>query len=270
MDEQTTVDSDSPAGAPPAAADGTPVGLPAGERPVSGADGAAGQSPLGVVQTPPHGLAEHTDAAEQPGLESDRVGAVSVEVLTRLENRLDETLRLAQRRDELVDRLHKENQQLRQGELQTAMLPLLRDLMRLHDDLERIIAVDPGSQDTVLIRDALADALARNGITQFAPGENDSFDSALHAAVGAEPTDDPQSDRTICAVRRAGFRREDGSIVRVADVTVRKYRSGSPPESGSSPLSESAATGTTASGPPRPTDPNIAGASASNIDNERN
>ena len=188
--------------------------------------------------------------------------AVPGEVLARLEDRLDEALRLARRRDELIDKLHSENQRLRQGELHTAMLPLLRDLMRLHDDLERIVEVDPAAHDTVLIRDALADALARNGITRFVPGESEPFDSAQHAAVGSEPVDDPQRDRTICAVRRAGFRRDDGSIVRVADVAVRRYRSAAP--------SDSVAAGATAGDPEPRTDASAAGAIDSNIDNERN
>jgi molecular chaperone GrpE (heat shock protein) len=156
---------------------------------------------------------------EPPG-----AGTVPVELVRALEQRLEEALRLAQRRDELVDRLHAENRQLREGELRSAMLPLLRDLMRLHDDLDRITAVDPAANDAALVRDAITDTLARNGVSSFAPRPADPFDSSRHAAVGTDLTDDQRIDRTIATVRRAGFRHDDGSIVRAADVTVYKYR----------------------------------------------
>jgi molecular chaperone GrpE (heat shock protein) len=182
---------------------------------------------------PEEGSASREDPGEEPesadqatGAETDAAGAsdtVPIAVLERLEARLDNAVALAQRRDDLVDLLHKENQQLRQGELHSAMLPLVRDLMRLHDDLERIIEVDPDVGDAVLIRDALSDALARNGIVKFLPSLAEPFDAIRHGAVGTEPTGDPERDRTIAAARRAGFRRDDGSIVRVADVIVCKY-----------------------------------------------
>lgn len=140
------------------------------------------------------------------------------------ERRLDEALALAKRRDELVDRLHNENQSLRGGELQTAMLPLLRDLMRLIDDLAQILESDPQARDVDFVRGALEDILRRYGVAGFAPAPHDRFDSALHAAVGVEPTADPEGDRTVAAVRRRGYRRDDGTIVRAADVTVRRYR----------------------------------------------
>lgn len=180
----------------------------------------------GLPETPP---ADTEPAPEEPAPDA---------VVTRLEQRLDQALQLAQRRDDLVDRLHSENQQLREGELQAALLPLLRDLMRLHDDLEQIIAVASDARDAVLIRDALADILARNGVTKFTPTDGSAFDSALHAAVGAEPTDDEHADRTIQSVRRAGFVRDDGSTVRVADVIVWKFRP-RPPESADTETDES-------------------------------
>jgi molecular chaperone GrpE (heat shock protein) len=151
-------------------------------------------------------------------------GMASLEQFARLDRRLEEALRLAKHRDELVDKLHRENQQLRQGELQIAMLPLLRDLMRLLDDLELILESDPEASDVDFVRGALVDILGRNGITGFVPAKHEPFDSAIHAAVGTEPTAERLSDRTVCTVRRGGFRRDDGSIVRVADVTVHRYQ----------------------------------------------
>ncbi len=149
--------------------------------------------------------------------------------IARLEQRLDQALALAARRDDLVDKLHGENQQLRHGELQAAILPLLRDLMRLHDDLEQIISVAPESADAVLIRDALSDILARHGIEKFAPAGGEPFDSARHTAVAAESIATDEGDRTIHAVRRPGFVRDDGSVIRTAEVIVYRHRPQEPP-----------------------------------------
>jgi molecular chaperone GrpE (heat shock protein) len=152
------------------------------------------------------------------------IGQAPNEATARLERRLDQVLQLAQRRDELIERLHNENQQLRKGELQVAMLPLLRDLMRLHDDLEQIVALPSESRDAILIRDTLSDVLARNGVTKFIPTEGEVFDSTRHTAVGTQPTEDERADRTVQTVLRAGFLRDDGSTVRVADVVVRRFQ----------------------------------------------
>jgi molecular chaperone GrpE (heat shock protein) len=169
-------------------------------------------------------------------------GAAS-EQLTRAELRLEEALALAQRRDELVDRLHRENQQLRQGELQSAMLPLLRDLMRLLDDLEQILQNDPEARDLDFVRGAIEDILSRHGICGFTPKQHDPFDSTIHAAIGTVPASHPQQDRTICAVRRKGFRRDDGSIVRAADVTVYRHRPGTPADLAVEPSARESAGG---------------------------
>jgi molecular chaperone GrpE (heat shock protein) len=193
------------------------------ERPGAGT---AGQTP--VEQTPDGQTpVEQTpvDEIQPPSPENPPAAAtVPVELIRALEQRLEEALRLAQHRDELVDRLHAENRQLREGELRSALLPLLRDLMRLHDDLDRITAVDPDANDAALVRDAITDTLARNGVSSFAPLPADPFDSSRHAAVGTDLTKDQRIDRTIATVRRAGFRHDDGSIVRAADVTVYKYK----------------------------------------------
>jgi molecular chaperone GrpE len=162
---------------------------------------------------------------ETSPLQSTQVDTAAwLDQLARLEGGLQEALALAKHRDELVDRLHRENQQLRQGELHSAMLPLLRDLMRLLDDLEQILRGEPSVGDVDFVHGALLEILGRNGVESFAPTSGEPFDSAIHAAVGTAPTSDPAADRTICLVRRAGFRREDGSIVRAADVTVNRYR----------------------------------------------
>jgi molecular chaperone GrpE (heat shock protein) len=170
------------------------------------------------------------------GTQSDTpdIGAAVSQRLAQAEIRLDEALALAKHRDQLVDRLHRENQQLRQGELQSAILPLLRDLMRLLDDLEQMLEHDPEAGDVQFVHGAVQDILSRHGICGFAPEQHDPFDSTVHSAIGTVPTDSPEEDRRICAVRRRGFRRDDGSVLRAADVTVYRHR----PDSAAAPAAE--------------------------------
>ena len=145
-------------------------------------------------------------------------------VLESLDSRLAEAQRLLARQAEMAERLHAENQGLRAGELRGAQLPLVRDLMRLCDDVERMRAVAGESEgDLALVEKGLLDILARNGIEKFEVERGEAFDPRLHAAAGAEPTEDEQLDRTVAEVVRRGFRWDSGDVIRVAEVRAYRY-----------------------------------------------
>lgn len=147
------------------------------------------------------------------------------EALASLDGRVREALQIARAKDEVIDRLHAENQALRAGELARAQMPLLRDLMSMHDDIERVIASGMVSvADLQFTRDLLIDVLARNGVQRFAPSVDADFDSSVHAAVEVEVAETPSHDRTVASVARAGFSRDDGLILRAAEVVVRRWR----------------------------------------------
>jgi len=148
-------------------------------------------------------------------------------VLGRLDARLAEAQRLLSRQTELTERLHAENQSLRAGEVRSAQMPLVRDLIRLSDDLERMrsVAVESAS-DLAVIHESLLDILARNGIEGFAPAPGERFDPRLHSVAGTEATDDERLDKTVAEVVRTGFRWGSGEVVRVAE--IRAYRATEP------------------------------------------
>jgi molecular chaperone GrpE len=161
------------------------------------------------------------DAAGEAG-ESD--GGVAA-VLASLDERLAESQRLLDRQLDLVDRLHNENQALRTGELRSAQSPLVRDLLRLSDDLRRMReAVGEQDGDLRLVHEGLVDILGRNGVELFAPQSGEPFDPQLHAAAGTEPTDDEALDRSVSVVLREGFRWASGEVIRVAEVRAYRYR----------------------------------------------
>lgn len=136
-----------------------------------------------------------------------------------LDVRVAEVARLGARDRDLVDRLHAENQTLRAGELHQAQAPLLRDLIRLHDDLERLEAASEDGEDLALVRGQLVAVLARAGADRFSPGEGDAFDAAQHQGRGAVPTEDAARDKRVARLVRSGFRRE-GRVIRPAEVEV--------------------------------------------------
>lgn len=145
--------------------------------------------------------------------------------LATLDGRLAESQRLLGRQSDLVERLHAENQVLRTGELRSAQAPLVRDLLRLHDDVGRMReALGEQDGDLLLVAQSLLEILERNGVEQFAPERGEPFDAQLHAAVGSEPTDDEALDRTVSEVLRQGFRWGSGELIRVAEVRAYRFR----------------------------------------------
>ncbi len=173
--------------------------------------------PASAIATPGEGPEQGATMAEAPEL-----GALAAS-LASLDERLQESQRLLARQSDLVDKLHAENQRLRAGELRAATLPLMRDLLRLHDDIGRLGGDGERRQDLEVVQISLLDALARNGITTFQPAVGEQFDPKQHSAAGVRETEDVNLDRSISDVIRVGFHWEDGQSIRVADVRVYKH-----------------------------------------------
>jgi molecular chaperone GrpE (heat shock protein) len=167
--------------------------------------------------------AEQDDGGDQ-GTQND---AALAAVLESLDSRLADSQRLLGRQADLTDRLHAENQALRAGELRAAQAPLVRDLLRLHDDLSRMReAAGEGGDDLRVVQATLLDTLARNGVESFAPQPEEPFDAALHSAAGVETTDDASLDRTVAEVLKPGFRWDAGEVIRVAEVRAYRHSGG--------------------------------------------
>jgi molecular chaperone GrpE (heat shock protein) len=168
------------------------------------------------------------DESPTPDAEPSELASLVASVAS-LDERLRESQRLLMRQSDLVDRLHAENQRLRAGELRAAILPLVRDLLRLYDDIGRLPREGEHGHDLDVVQVGLLDALARNGITAFEPATGDQFDPKQHSAAGVLETADASRDRAIAEVIRVGFQWEDARTIRVADVRVYKHS----PDSGS-------------------------------------
>jgi molecular chaperone GrpE (heat shock protein) len=171
----------------------------------------------GVAEGPPR-PAEGIEPV--PRLEESEL----VNALDRIDRRLGESQRLLEHQQELADRLHTENQSLRAGELRGAQLPLVRDFLRLHDDVSRMreaAADDDG--DLRIVQDSLVDMLARNGVIAFGPDSGVEFDPRAHSVAAIEITTDEGLNRTVAGVVKQGFRWDSGDVIRVAEVKAYRF-----------------------------------------------
>jgi molecular chaperone GrpE (heat shock protein) len=152
------------------------------------------------------------------------LGAVQAVALERLAGRLDELVRLRHHDAELVDRLHAENSRLRAGELTEAMAPLLRGLIRLHDQMGSLGADDPQSVAGILRKQLLQVLDFAVDVRPYTAVPGGTFDPARHLGVRRVPTDDPSRDGTIARTVRPGFVRGETTVVRPAETEVYRAR----------------------------------------------
>ncbi|HEV2781166.1 MAG TPA: nucleotide exchange factor GrpE [Actinophytocola sp.] len=128
--------------------------------------------------------------------------------------------------NEVVDRLHAENERLRRAEAQGAVQPALRELIKLADDWRsRAVAVAENPDLARLCGEVVEDVtmiLERQGIEQFHAEPGAEFDRHQQRAVGTQPTDDEALDGIVAQARRPGYV-SDGRVVRFAEVVVFKF-----------------------------------------------
>lgn len=148
-----------------------------------------------------------------------------------LTERLEEGNRLSMDRERIIDNLHQENQSLRQGELQQALLPVLRDSIRLFDDLKQTSRNYAERQNLVpanvandfqCFAETVSDILYRSGIESYSAFEGDPFNSKDHRVLGVVQTTSKEKDRTIARTIREGFR-SNLTTVRLLEAEVYRY-----------------------------------------------
>ncbi|MCX4473564.1 Protein GrpE [Micromonospora sp. MW-13] len=134
-------------------------------------------------------------------------------------------------REQVIDRLHEENQRLRAGERLLLLRPLLTDLQRLRHDLLRTAAGLPAGFDAAAAADMLRSyaaslelTLERGGVTVLAPVPGAAFDPATQRATGTVPAVDPGQEATVAEVVLDGYHDvEAGRTVVPAAVRVHRW-----------------------------------------------
>lgn len=160
--------------------------------------------------------------------------------LEAAELRAQELAFVARKQTEMADELHAENRRLREGEVREAVAPLVRGLARLADEVSHMRGgTQPTDEDLAHIEQRLAELLHDAGVTILRTNPGDTFDVHVHVAAGSVHTEDPLEDQTIVGVRRPGLIRDDGRLVRPAEVLVYRFDTrsepGDPPGGASAP-----------------------------------
>ncbi|WP_239335209.1 nucleotide exchange factor GrpE [Frankia sp. CiP3] len=148
------------------------------------------------------------------------VSAAATVRLDELHQRVEELARLRRHDADLVDRLHAENTRLRAGELAEAMAPLLRGLMRLHDQMTSLGADDGQSVAGILRKQLLQVMDLAADVRPYTAVVGMPFDPARHTGMRRVGVDDPSRDRTIARTLKPGFVRGESTVVRPAEVEV--------------------------------------------------
>ena len=151
--------------------------------------------------------------------------------LDALQTLFDREIRAEATREKVVDRLHAELQEYKQGLLMGILRPVFVDLIQLHDDMGKMVAAR--GEDTEgevgrlldLIRgfqQGIEDILYRQGVEPFAL-EGDAFDPRRQRALSTVPTDDPDRNKRVATRLRKGFQAGD-KVIRPEMVTVYSYK----------------------------------------------
>ena len=150
--------------------------------------------------------------------------------LDALQTLFDREIRAEATREKVVDRLHAELQEYKQGLLLGILKPVFLDLIQLHDDMGKMIAGQPEADGEVsrllgLIRgfqQGIEDILYRQGVEPF-ESELDAFDPRRQRALSTVATDDPDRNKQVATRLRKGFLAGD-KVIRPEMVTVFAYK----------------------------------------------
>ena len=152
--------------------------------------------------------------------------------LDALRTAFDREIRAESTREKVVDRLHAELQEYKQGLILGILRPVFIDLIQLHDDIGKMAGSSTVDSDTdeanpearrlvgliLGYQQAIEDILSRQGVETFTQPDA-TFDPRRQRALSTAPTDDPALNKTVATRVRPGFQTVD-KVIRPEFVTV--------------------------------------------------
>ncbi len=185
------------------------------EAPAGGDAPAEGDRPEGDGGAPADVADEDAAVAEaaEPGAVADPAdpadpAAEVAERLGRIEAQVAEFHRRSAHREAVIDRLHEENQRLRGGVERAVLSPVVADLIRLYDQLDREARRLGKGDGGPLFRsfaDDVAQILDRCGLEVFGAEPGDPFQHDRHRPLAVVPCDEESRHNTVAEVIAAGF-----------------------------------------------------------------
>ena len=132
---------------------------------------------------------------------------------------LAEFHRRSAHRELVIDRLHEENVQLRAGLSRAILEPVVADLIRLYDQVDRQVRrLKTDGQDEKFLESFAIDVeqiLDRCGIEIYLANPGDPFDRDRHRPLAVVDCADESRHNTVAEVTAAGFaERETGRVRR--------------------------------------------------------
>lgn len=159
------------------------------------------QSQAAAVAVAPESLPEQAiPPAEQP-----YPGDALICRLDAIERQLADFHRRSAHREEIINRLHEDNQRLKQGEHRVVLEPVIADLIRLHEQLARQARRTPDDGMLASFVDEVDEILDRCGIEVFMAAQGDAYRSDRHKPLAVVQTTDPELHNTVAEPIAAGF-----------------------------------------------------------------
>ena len=178
-----------------------------------------------AVELPSHPIAESSSPAA--------IAALSEGLhrkLDALQTLFDREIRAEATREKVVDRLHAELQEYKQGMLLGILRPVFVDLIQLHDDIGKMVDAQKDAEGEVArlldmmrgFQQGIEDILYRQGVEPFAL-EGDAFDPRRQRALSTVTTDELDRNKRVATRLRKGFQAGD-KVIRPEMVTVYSYK----------------------------------------------
>lgn len=175
--------------------------------------------------------------------------------LDELSRELSYATKLAEKKQEQVDKLYEENRAYKDDLVEQFKTKLVLGVVEQLDRADKQVRTFEEKEESEKTYRNLLESFRelteefremlqnRFDISCFRTGPGLVFDPKRHKALGTVPTEDPEKDKTVAQSRRYGYENADGRILRQEFVEVYCYDPSSRPEASNDPGREGNPTG---------------------------
>jgi len=177
---------------------------------------------------------EQTDEDKSNAQPIDSTKLDILNQIISLQHSFNEKLKYDKHKQEIIDKLHEENQQYKKDIIKNVKKGILKDLMFLIDDVNKIISKYESEEEEKIdlekllryfkeVPEEIEELLYKYDVLQSETKVGESFNPKYQKALKTEPTNDETKDKTIAAVLKNGYTWLDEKF-RQTEVVVFKYK----------------------------------------------